>query len=60
MFDTGAVPYLISIRSLGQLGIDPSPTRRTVTVAGAVNARCTGLVKDVPVFFAKRVVELDV
>lgn len=57
--DTGAVPNLISAQLLARLGAEPSSTRRTITVANGVHARCRGLVKDVPVLFAERVTKLD-
>lgn len=41
------------------MGLEPTPTRRTITVANAVTAGCKGFFKEVPVTSLEEIVRLE-
>lgn len=55
----GAVSKIISIRLLSQMEVEPSPTRKTITVANDVQAMYKGLVGNVSVLFSYSNANLD-
>lgn len=59
LLHTGAVSILNLVRLLSHMGIDPSPTRRTITVSNGVNVVCKQIGKRVPVMFSGEATNLD-
>lgn len=54
LLDTRIVSNLIPRFLLSQMGIEPSQTRKKVTIANEVNAGCTGFMKDISVMFSEK------
>ncbi len=59
LFDSGAIPDLISQEIAESLDMRILPTNKSITVANGTSSTCVGKVENVPVMFSKKRVELS-